>query len=140
VGILERFLAYADDFEKTYVDDDWARLAQYFTEDAVYEGDPPGRGRDGVLAKLRGGVDDLDRRMDRRILDFEPPQVTGNAVSVRFKVIYQKAGAPDLLITGVEVAEFDRERIARMRDVLDADALARFGTWMAEHGRALQAI
>ena len=34
--IVERFLAYATDFEKTLADDDWSRLRQYFSEDAVY--------------------------------------------------------------------------------------------------------
>src|SRR5690349_21367083 len=34
---LPRFMAYAADFEKTLVDDDWSRLRQYFADDAVYE-------------------------------------------------------------------------------------------------------
>ncbi len=34
---LQRFAAYAADFEKTYQDDDWKRLEGYFAEDAVYE-------------------------------------------------------------------------------------------------------
>ena len=33
---VARFEAYADDFEVTYVDDDWSRLEQYFTEDVIY--------------------------------------------------------------------------------------------------------
>ena len=28
------FMDYAAAFEQTYVDDDWSRLAQYFSEDA----------------------------------------------------------------------------------------------------------
>ena len=31
--LVERFQKYAEDFEKTYVDDDWSRIAPYFTED-----------------------------------------------------------------------------------------------------------
>ena len=55
MGILERYQAYADAFEQSYEDDDWSRIEQYFTEDAVYEGEPDARGRDAVLAKLKGG-------------------------------------------------------------------------------------
>ena len=40
---LERFQAYADAFEATYADDDWQRLEEYFTTDAVYA---PGDGTD----------------------------------------------------------------------------------------------
>ena len=32
-----RFFAYAQDFEQTFFDDDWSRLAGYFEPDAVYE-------------------------------------------------------------------------------------------------------
>lgn len=35
MDLLHRFAAYAVDFEKTFEDDDWTRLADYFTEDAV---------------------------------------------------------------------------------------------------------
>jgi hypothetical protein len=34
--LTQRFEAYAADFELTFVDDDWSRLEQYFTDDAVY--------------------------------------------------------------------------------------------------------
>src|SRR6185369_3077312 len=37
MGPMNRFFEYAQDFEKTYVDDDWSRLARYFHPDAVYE-------------------------------------------------------------------------------------------------------
>jgi len=33
---LSRFMAYFQDFELTYRDDDWSRLEQYFAPDAVY--------------------------------------------------------------------------------------------------------
>ena len=36
MSIVERFMAYAADFEKTLADDSWSRLPQYFSEDAVY--------------------------------------------------------------------------------------------------------
>ena len=36
MGTAETFFAYAADFEKSYLDDDWSRLARHFREDAVY--------------------------------------------------------------------------------------------------------
>jgi hypothetical protein len=35
MSIVERYLVSADDFEMSYVVDDWSRLAQYFTPNAV---------------------------------------------------------------------------------------------------------
>tara|TARA_B110001469_G_C9502074_1_gene250652 strand:+ start:373 stop:531 length:159 start_codon:yes stop_codon:yes gene_type:complete len=42
---LERFQAYADAFEETYSDDNWQRLEEFFTADAVYA---PGDGTEAV--------------------------------------------------------------------------------------------
>ena len=76
MSILDRYRAYADAFEVSYEDDDWSRIEPFFTEDAVYEGDPEdAQGRDAVLAKLKGGVDGFDRNMDSRTPDFNPPTV-----------------------------------------------------------------
>ena len=47
MSIKDRYQAYADAFEESYVDDDWSRMEQYFTEDAVYEGDPEAHQRFG---------------------------------------------------------------------------------------------
>jgi hypothetical protein len=138
MGILERYLAYADDFEKSYVDDDWSRVEKYFTENAVYEGEPLARGRAAVLAKFKNGVDNFDRRMDSRTPDFERPKVTGNTLAMKWKVTYTKKGLPDLVISGVETAEFDGDRIAKLRDDFDPQALARMSDWMAKHGQTLR--
>lgn len=138
MGILERYLAYADDFEKSYVDDDWSRVAQYFTPNAVYEGEPDARGRDAVLAKFKNGVDTFDRRMDRRTPAFERPQVAGKTLTMKWKMTYTKRGLPDLVISGVETAEFEGDRIARLRDDFDPGALAAMNDWMTKHGPSLR--
>ena len=54
MSILDRYQAYAEAFEESYIDDDWTRIEQYFTEDAVYVGEPEANGRAAVLAKLQG--------------------------------------------------------------------------------------
>ncbi len=138
MSIQDRYQAYADAFEESYKDDDWSRIEQYFTEDAVYEGDPDARGREAVLAKLKGGVDSFDRKMDRRTPDFHSPTVEGNTHKMKWTVTYQKAGAPDLVITGLETAVFEGDRIALLRDDFDPEAEKAMGEWMAAHGAKLQ--
>ena len=137
MGIAEHYQSYAQAFEESYEDDDWSRLEPYFTEDAVYEGDPDARGREAVLAKLKGGVDAFDRRMDSRTPDFETPTVEGNTLTMKWKVTYTKAGAPDLVISGLEEAVFEGERIKLLRDVFDPEAEKAMGEWMQQHGAAL---
>ena len=138
MSILDRYRAYAEAFEESLVDDDWSRIEPYFTENAVYEGEPDARGRDVVLAKLKNSVDALDRRMDSRTPDFQTPTVDGDTLTMKWKVTYTKAGLPDLVISGVEVAVFEGDRIALLRDEFDPEAQKAMGEWMARHGAALQ--
>lgn len=137
MSIQDRYQAYADAFEESFVDDEWTRLEQYFTENAVYEGDPEARGRDALLAKLKNGVDNFDRKMDKRIPDFQTPSVEGDTLTMSWSVTYEKAGAPDLVISGVETAIFEGDRIALLRDTFDPAAEKAMGEWMAEHGAKL---
>ncbi len=138
MGILDRYQAYAEAFEESFVDDDWTRIEPFFTENAVYEGDPDARGRDSVLAKLKNGVDNFDRRMDSRTPDFQTPTVDDNTLTMKWTVTYTKAGLPDLVISGVETAVFEGDRIALLRDEFDPEAQKAMEQWMAEHGAALQ--
>ena len=135
--ILDRYLAYADAFEESYRDDDWSRLEVYFTPGAIYEGEPAARGRAAVLAKLKAAVDGFDRRMDSRTPDFARPTVNGNTLTMKWSVSYSKKGVPDLVISGVETAEFEGDRIALLRDDFDPDAAKAMGEWMVKHGKAL---
>ena len=103
-----------------------------------YEGDPEdARGRDAVLAKLKGGVDAFDRRMDSRTPDFQTPTVKGDTLTMKWRVTYTKSGAPDLVISGVETAVFEGDRIALLRDEFDPEAQKAMEQWMAAHGAAL---
>jgi hypothetical protein len=139
MSIAERYLAYADAFEETYEDDDWSRIEPFFTEDAVYESGPgeDAVGRDAVLAKLKSGVDGLDRKMDARTPHFESPAVEGDTLRMDWTVTYSKAGLPDLVLSGVEIAVFEGDRIARLRDEIDPETAKAMGEWIAEHGAAV---
>ena len=138
MSILQRYQAYAEAFEQSYADDDWSHIEPFFTENAVYEGEPDAKGRDAVLARLKGGVDAFDRRMDSRTLDFQPPTVDGDTLTVRWKVVYTKRGVPDLVISGVETAVFEGDRIARLGGSFDPEAQKALDKWMAAHGSVLQ--
>ena len=138
MSIVDRYLAYADAFEESFEDDDWSRIESYFTEDAVYEGEPEdAQGREAVLAKLKQGLDTFDRNMDSRRPVFQTPTVDGDTVRVSWSMTYTKAGAPDLNISGVEIATFDGDRIARLRDDFDPEAEKALGEWMAAHAALL---
>jgi hypothetical protein len=136
---LERFQAYADAFEESYADDNWQRLEEYFTADAVYA---PGDGteavgRDQVLSRLRDGVNGLDRRFDSRALTATPPSSEGETVSLSWQLTLSKAGAPDLTATGVEHATYTDGSISRLEDVFDQGVAEGVGEWMAAHGDLL---
>jgi hypothetical protein len=137
MSILKRYQAYADAFEESYRDDDWSRIARYFTENAVYEGNPDAHGRDAVLAKLKAGVDGFDRRMDSRTPDFQTPRVDGDTLTMKWAVTYTKAGCPDLVLRGKEIAVFEGDRIARLRDEFDPGIEQNMQKWMAENGSKL---
>jgi hypothetical protein len=138
MSILDRYRAYAEAFERSYEDDDWSHIEPFFTENASYTaGEPHAHGRDAVLAKLKGSVDAFDRRMDSRTLDFDPPQVDGSTVTTKWRGTYTKAGLPDLVISGVEEASFEGDRIVLLSGTFDPEAQKALGQWMAQHGAAL---
>src|SRR5512132_2341033 len=100
---LQRFGSYAQDFEATLKDDDWSRLAQYFTPDATYEvsGDPftcSIRGRDAIFTGLKKSLDGFDRRFATRETGLEGvPVVDGDTVSLSWAVTYTRPGALPLV-------------------------------------------
>lgn len=136
---LEQFQAYAAAFEESYADDDWQRLEIYFTADAIYA---PGDGteavgRDQVLARLRDGVNGLDRRFDSRVLEATPPSSQGDTVSLSWQLTLSITGTPDVIATGVEHATYTNGTISRLEDVFDEGITEGLGDWMAAHGASL---
>src|SRR5262245_57026329 len=104
MGLVESFVAYADDFERTFVDDDWSRLERYFADDAVYSTPTNGlrvEGREAVLAALRAAVSGFDRRCDtRELASTVGPAERGDEVWREWEARFTLAGAPDLMIGG----------------------------------------
>ncbi|MGI9286855.1 MAG: hypothetical protein ACR2P1_15825, partial [Pseudomonadales bacterium] len=94
--ILEQFFAYAGDFEKTYVDDEWGRLRQYFHDDATYNVMAEAipcllTGPDAIFAGIKKSLDGFDRKFDKRELELVgQPEVNGDELSANWAVTYRK--------------------------------------------------
>jgi len=145
--LVERFQKYAEEFEKTYGDDDWSRIAPYFAEDAVYVvRDMPifltdAKGRDAVLAALKGSIDGFDRRCASRSLELTtPPSVADQTVTIHWRGTYTLGGAPTLDFAGIEEAHFNEAgEIVRLVDIYEGEAIRTVGRWIEEHGDKLKA-
>jgi len=145
MGIIDRYLAYADAFEEAYASDDWSKLEPFFTEDAEYEFIAPvpfgGRyeGRAAVLTQFQNSVNSLDRRFDSRaVAVLEGPVEKDGGVWMRWAATYTLAGAPDCRMEGEERARFSGDRIRRLEDrITDAEA-GRAGAYFAQYGAKLK--
>src|SRR5262245_38231374 len=107
--IMERFLAYAQDFEQTYVDDDWSRLTRYLKPDAVYEGagSMPAKltGPAAIFRGMKRSLDNFDRKFAARRPEVTaPPTVEGDTFIVEWLVTYERPGAPPLPLRGRSIA------------------------------------
>lgn len=140
MNIEDRFQAYAADFELSYADDDWSRLAQYFTADASYDsgdGLEAATGRDTVLQKFQDSVNGLDRAMGQRDVQLHSVLTDGDTVVAEWTARYTNTRLPALEINGTEFARFDGDAIAELRDEISTESQAAFGAWMEVHGGAL---
>jgi hypothetical protein len=134
-------MAYAAAFEQTFADDDWSRLAPYFTEDVTYQvsGLPAActiHGRDAMFAGMKKSIDGFDRKMTKRkIVPSAPPVENGDTVSFQGYVTYQRPGTPPIDLHATLVAEFDGDKICRMHDTFALDGAAI--QWLVKHASDL---
>ncbi len=72
MSIINKFEAFASEFEAAVADDDWSRLEKYLAEDATYLNvggpDPKSVGCASVLDYLQADVSAVDRCFDHRNL------------------------------------------------------------------------
>jgi hypothetical protein len=138
---LPRFLAYAQAFEQTYADNDWTRLAPFFTEDAVYmvtglSSPTELHGRDNILRGMQKSLDGFDRKMSHReIVPTAPPSEDGNRVTLNGFVRYQRGESPPIELHATIVATFEGDRIAHMHDTFTLDRAA--AEWLGRHAADL---
>lgn len=142
MNLLEHFFAYAQDFEKTYADDDWSRLEKYFAPDAEYEVQKVSfachiQGRDSVLAGIRRSVDGFDRKCKRDLGFNGEPYVEGDRVVLPWKGSYTYGDAPPLAISAVQTADYRDGLIFKLTDHYDDDVADRYNDWLAAHGQGL---
>lgn len=135
--LIERFNAYAADFERTFLDDDWSRLEQYFTDDAVYSTPTNGlraAGRATVLATLRAAVSGFDRRCDsRKLVTTDGPWEASDQVRREWAASFTLRGAPELKIGGSERAVFRGDRIELLEVTITEDTLSRLMNYAAAY-------
>lgn len=142
--LTERYAAYVAAFELAFHSDDWTAIEPFFTRDVVIrihtEPFAGGcQGIDGVADYFRGVLDNFDRRFDERAIT-SPPQIsqTGNRVRAAWRTCYSRAGAPDLTMSGVEVATFRGQHIARLDSRFDEGVSERMVDWLTRYSNLLR--
>jgi len=135
----EVFLDYVRAFEDAYSSNDWSRLSRCFTSDVVHDTGLRQEisGRDAVINYLKESTEGFDRCFDSRTPSFGEVTVSDNQVSSPWRFIYKKEGAPELVTSGVEVAEILGDSISRLNSVFDEGVPERIQEWMAEYGTLL---
>ena len=146
MGITERFLAYAADFETTLADDDWSRLTQYFADDAVYRVEGAAfacelTGPDAIFAGMKKSLDGFDRLFATR--EIETPgglDVDGDTLSVGWTIHYHHPRFSDFVLEGRSRVEMQGDRIALLVDAYDDEKVdAETTRWTAESGIEIDA-
>ncbi len=139
MGMTERFNKYTAALEQSYADGNWSRLAPYFAQSATYRSyygaDLEVTGRDAVVKQCQADAESFDRKFDsRRVEYFDGPREERGRVFTRWKVTYSKAGAPDLVLTGTEIATYIGDEITLLEGHYTPETFSGFGDWLNEHG------
>ncbi|MGB5326463.1 MAG: nuclear transport factor 2 family protein [Pseudomonadales bacterium] len=144
MNILEQFMAYAQDFEKTYADDDWSRLYSYFHDDAVYEvvSENMGcklEGPAAIFAGIKKSLDGFDRRFQtREIRPGDDLQLGEDSISLSWSAKYTVPGQPPFVLHGRSEATLHNGKIRLLRDSYDASAAQAMDAWVEASGIALE--
>ena len=133
------FLAYARDFEKTYKDDDWKRLAQYFTDDAVYEVrglrlDCRLQGPTAIFAGIKKSLDSFDRTFATRKIEVTSgPDVAGDVIRIGWTVTYGRDALEPFALRGRTEVRYRDGKIAYLGDSYDASMERDAAEWSARN-------
>ena len=136
---LTHFLAYAGDFEKTYKDDDWNRLRDCFTDDAVYEVKGLGvdcrlQGPAAIFKGIKRSLDHFDRTFaTREIAITSGPDVAGEVIRIGWTVTYGKEGLESFPLRGRTEVRYRDGRIAYLGDSYDASMTKDAAEWSARN-------
>lgn len=143
MDILQQFMAYAADFERTYADDDWSRLRRHFAADAVYDvqADSFGGtmvGPAAIFAGMKKSLDNFDRRFTTRdVAVTSGPEVDGDELRVGWQVTYTKDGLPPFVLRGRSTVRYAAGVIASLSDAFDPSVVAELADWQRQTGFAI---
>lgn len=139
MGVMETFMAYANDFETTYEDNDWSRLRPYFADDAVYEVKNASyacrlEGPDAIFRGIEKSLDGFDRKMDTRTIEVvSPPAVDGDDLSIAWAVIYTLGDAPPLRVEATSRGTVRDGKIVYLADEYDPAQEPALHGWFQAH-------
>jgi hypothetical protein len=145
MDITQRFIAYAGDFEKTFADDDWTRLRQYFADDAVYEVKSKSigcrlTGPAAIFKGIKKSLDGFDRKFATRDIEVTSgPEISGDEMQIGWKVTYTKPGVPPFVLRGRSTARYVGDKIAYLSDAYDAAMDEEMAAWQRESGMQVDA-
>ena len=143
MDIMQQFMAYAGDFEKTLRDDDWTRLHPYFADDAVYEvkAELFGcrlTGPAAIFAGMKKSLDGFDRKFSKRDIEVTSgPEISGDEIRMGWKVVYSKEGLPPFVLRGQSLVRYASGKIAYLADSYDPSEAAGWAAWQRETGLEL---
>lgn len=143
MDILQSFMAYAGDFERTYVDDDWTRLPRYFANDAVYEVRAPVfgcrlEGPEAIVAGMRKSVNGFDRRFEgREIAVAGGPEVAGDELRIIWTVTYSAPGVTPFVLRGRSTVRYRDGRIAELIDAYEPEVERELAEWRRANAMAI---
>ena len=132
------FASYAFAFEKAYLSDDWASVASFFAEDAVYKvSDSPvfeGRwqGPQGITEQLKASLDHFDRRCDKRSIELLSMDEDAQVITIQYKALYQ-LGEAELVFLGSETAHYQDGKIVLLEDHFPSDSVKAIEAFVIEH-------
>jgi len=143
MDIMQQFLAYAGDFEKTLADDNWTRLRQYFADDAVYEVKAEAfgcrlSGPAAIFAGIKKSLDGFDRKFTKRDIEVTSgPEIVGDEMRMGWKVVYGKPGLPPFVLRGNSLARYANGKIVYLADSYDPSVGAELSAWQRASGVTL---
>ena len=140
MSILQQFLAYAGDFEKTLADDEWTRLRKYFADDAVYEVKAQLfgcrlQGPDAIFKGIKKSLDGFDRKFEGRDINVSSgPEVDGSEIRMAWEVTYNKKGLTPYVLRGRSVVRYGDDKIVYLSDIYEPSAEEAAAAWQRENG------
>lgn len=141
MNVLELFIAYADDFEKTYDDDNWQRLEKYFSPHAIYRVHSKSMGcelvgPEAIFKGLKKSLDGFDRLFAKRSIAVveDGIQTTADTFAVDWHATYLVEGHPDLLLAGRSEATYRDGLITLLEDSYTDEAESKVEQWMLDTG------